>query len=365
MTLRSGVTFVVPTFQRAQLLAQCLASIVPQLREHDELIVVNDGSTDDTAQVARAAWQRIRFIEQPNAGFPRAANAGLAQVQTEWCWVFGDDDVLLPGARDRMLQHVADRPDVTLCSGAWQFAERTAVDTGPVTRHGARALPAASERGVHPLLFEENFAIGGASMMRTALVQQLGGFDERFLRSQDYHLAIRLALRGSLALLPGGPLMLYVQHAGARGTLSAPLPQSAVRLRWLRYDQWIYQELVASAPDALFEEPGTARHRGLVLVNRARAAASKLLMIPCVDALVARCHEQFGPLTDRERRRIADIPRMGHWYDLGTFAVSELFWRSAHILRTLGPIGDEVYWLLESQRPSRARRIARMLGFRD
>jgi glycosyltransferase involved in cell wall biosynthesis len=365
MSVRPGITFVVPTFQRAPLLAQCLASIVPQLRDHDELIVVNDGSTDGTSVVVRDAGPGIRYIEQPNAGFPRAANAGLSQVQTEWCWVFGDDDVLLPGARDRMLQHVEHKSEVTLCTGAWQSAVRAADGASPVPQRHSQKLPEESERGIHPLLFENNFALGGASMMRTALVQELGGFDERFLRSQDYHLAIRLALRGSIALLPGDPLMLYVQHGGTRGTRAAPLPSTAVRLRWLRYDQWLYQELVASAPDALFEEPGTSGHHGLVLVNRARAAASKLLMIPCVDALVARCHERLGPLTDRERRRITDIPRMGHWYDLGTFDVSELFWRSARILRTLGPLGNEVYQLLESQRPSRARRIARVLGFRD
>ena len=363
-TYEPGITVVVPTFQRAPLLRQCLESIVSQCTTHDRLVVVNDGSTDDTEQVAHSFGTGVSVLTRENGGFSRAANDGLDRVTTEYVWTFGDDDVMLPGAMERM-RAVLDRDDgLEFCVGRWQRARR-AHPTAKSRGYGApQAIPDLSERGALPLLFESNYLNGGGLLARTRMLRALGGFDVRYTRSQDYHLAVRAALHHRFAVVPGGPVFLYTEHASPKGSVREPVPASVVSLKWLKFDQCIFHELVATLPDSAFAEPsvGGDIDAGLTLINRARAAASKLLNVQAIDALVTRCTRfPTVPLSPLESVRLEELPFLGHWYGLGSLSDDSTFWRAVSSLPSLGLPGAQMRTLLERGRSSRFRRSLRAL----
>jgi len=364
LSFEPGITVVVPTFQRAPLLRQCLQSIVAQWTVDDRIIVVNDGSTDDTEQVARAFGARVSVLTRKNGGFSRAANDGLANVTTEYLWTFGDDDVMLPGAMERM-RAVLDRDaDLEFCVGPWQRARREHLTADPIGYGALQPIPELSERGALPLLFESNYLNGGGMLTRTRMLRALGGFDARYTRSQDYHLAVRAALRYRFAVVTGGPVLLYTQHAQAKGSEQEQVPASAVSLKWLKFDQWIYHELIAPLTDDAFAEPtaGDANRRGLALINRARAAASKLLAVQACDALVTRCTRfPSVELSAVEVARLEELPSLGRWYGLGAIGDDPVYRRVVKTLPALGLPGAHMRALLEGGSSSRLRRAARVL----
>jgi len=359
-----GITVVIPTFQRAPLLRQCLESIVVQYAADDRIIVVSDGSTDDTEQVARAFGARVSVLTRENGGFSRAANDGLANVTTEYVWTFGDDDVMLPGAMERM-RAVLDRDaGLEFCVGPWQRATREHPTANPMCYGAPQAIPDLSERGALPLLFESNYLNGGGMLARTRMFRALGGFDVRYTRSQDYHLAVRAALRHRFAVVRGGPVMLYTQHAQVKGSAHEQVPASAVSLKWLKFDQWIYHELIAPLTDDAFGEPTEcdAHRTGLALINRARAAASKLLGVQASDALVTRCTRYPSvELSAVEVARLEELPTLGRWYGLGSIVEDPVFWRVVSTLSSLGSAGAQMRAVLERGKSGRARRAVRVL----
>src|SRR3954467_2657063 len=92
---------VVPTYERAETLGRAIASILRQDADF-ELIVVDDGSTDDTARIVRQFDdERISYQHQTNAGVSAARNAGAAAARGEWLVFLDADDELLPDALER------------------------------------------------------------------------------------------------------------------------------------------------------------------------------------------------------------------------------------------------------------------------
>lgn len=308
-----ATTVLLPTYQRARLLRRCLESVRPTLGQRDRVLVVNDGSTDETVAVVRDFGSQVTLFEQPNAGRAAALNAGLALVQTEYCWTFDDDDVVLPGAIHRLASFMNSQPALGFCVTTWVRSVSTADSNAPEQTGNVSRIPSLTERGRLVPLFEANYVGGAALFARTQMLQALGGFDRRFIRSPDYHLAIRAVLAYSFASVPGGPTFLYAHHH-ERGVASARFPADQQRRKWLKFDQWIYFDLIAALPDAHFEEPGApALHRTPVaLTNRARAAATKLLLDQTIDALltrVVRCSEVMP--SAHEQGLIAAIPTLG------------------------------------------------------
>lgn len=119
-----GLSICIATLNRARYLEATLASIVPQLRDDVEVVVVDGASTDDTADVV-ARWQaqsaRIRYRRQPtNSGLDADYAAAVALARGRYCWLFTDDDVLLSGAIDAVQRAIATAPAlVVLNAEVW------------------------------------------------------------------------------------------------------------------------------------------------------------------------------------------------------------------------------------------------------
>ena len=99
------VSIIVPTFNRARYLPECLDSLLAQTFPATEIIDVNDSSTDDTARVIRPYLDRITYVEKENGGKSTALNLVLPGIQSDYLWIFDDDDVALPASRYTKMWH--------------------------------------------------------------------------------------------------------------------------------------------------------------------------------------------------------------------------------------------------------------------
>ena len=122
------VSVVVPTYNVAATLDECLSSIEAQTHRELEVIVVNDGSTDDSSAIAHAHAQRdarIRVIDKPNEGYGASCNRGIAEARGEWVSIVEPDDYLAPGALAGMIAQAGrvGGADVVKCA-YWRVFER-------------------------------------------------------------------------------------------------------------------------------------------------------------------------------------------------------------------------------------------------
>jgi peptidoglycan/xylan/chitin deacetylase (PgdA/CDA1 family)/GT2 family glycosyltransferase/SAM-dependent methyltransferase len=186
------VSFVVPAFEAAATLARSLGSIADQRERRWEAVVIDDGSTDATAEIA-AAWAardaRFRLVRQDHAGAAAARNAGIAVARGEWLVFLDADDTI-------------DRRYLTaMLAAAQREAGAEAICCGylRLTADGVETVRYAAPRLDHdPLaqLVDRCAAVIHAIMVRRARVADAGGFDPGLATNEDWDLWLRLARAG-------------------------------------------------------------------------------------------------------------------------------------------------------------------------
>ena len=201
------VSVVVPTHNRVGLLKRTLRSILQQHVSDLEIIVVDDGSVDDTAAVAAATDSRVRVIRNDESGGVSAArNRGIAAAQGNWIAFCDDDDLWSP-------EKLAWQLAATERSGAhWAYTGDVNVDDRLRVLSGG---PPPEPEVVLELLPHWNpLASGGSNVIvRSQALADVGGFDPSLRRTEDWDLWIRLARIGPPTCVCK-PLVAYRFHGG-------------------------------------------------------------------------------------------------------------------------------------------------------
>jgi len=203
---------VIPTYNRSESLRRCLSAVIRQDGLEHEVIVVDDGSTDDTAEMVRREFPQVRYIRREmNRGPAAARNRGI-EVATGEVVAFTDDDCVVPSDWLRRLHDGFRRHPGVAGVGGYQDPPEALIRTNAVARAehlrrlrrwGARAAREEAGRDV-PGLGTNNVAY------RRDVLLDVGGFDERFpvAAGEDVDLKLRVAQRGHLLLY----LPLKVEH---------------------------------------------------------------------------------------------------------------------------------------------------------
>lgn len=185
------VTVVVATRDRAHLLPRALRSILSQTHPGFEIIVVDDGSTDGTAEVVSALQDpRIRYLRNDvSLGAGGAVNRGIAEGRAPFVAFLDDDDEWLPTKLEVQLQRFREEsPDTgVVYTGRWLLRGGTRTYGPP---------PSILARGgrIHrEILLRQTFIPLICAMVRRACFDELGGFDEALPTSCDYDLWVRLS----------------------------------------------------------------------------------------------------------------------------------------------------------------------------
>jgi GT2 family glycosyltransferase len=211
------VSVVLPNWNGRRWLPACLASIAAQALAPEEIIVVDNGSSDGSLEYLAAEHPEVRVLAlDSNTGFAHAANRGIAAATGELVALLNTDIELEPDWLARMVAALRGRPDAAsaACKMLWLGDRREIYDAGDILRRdGAceqrgRFLP---DDGAYDAPGEVFGACAGAALYRRAAVLDCGGFDERyFAYLEDVDLALRLRLAGwGCAYVPAVAL-----HAG-------------------------------------------------------------------------------------------------------------------------------------------------------
>jgi len=184
------VTVVIPCYNQAHFLGEAVESVLSQSHPRHEIVVVDDGSTDDTAEVA-SRYPGVRLIRQENGGLSAARNAGLGQSRGEYVVFLDADDRLLPEALEVGVRELEAHPRCAFVSGHIRLI---AADGSPL-RIPPQALHRAHVRGDHylGLLYYSSVWIPGSVMFRSSIFGSIGGFDPSVDGAADYDLYLRIA----------------------------------------------------------------------------------------------------------------------------------------------------------------------------
>jgi glycosyltransferase involved in cell wall biosynthesis len=246
-------SILIPVNNVERYVAEAIRSALEQTHPQTEVVVVNDGSTDATAQVITPFLDQIVYVEQHNRGPAAARNRALQEAAGDYIALLDGDDLYLPTRIERMIGYLDRHPEDGLAtSDAWIMVE----DRNTTDRYyQAGAFPREDQK---LQIFRENFVMVMA-VIRRELFERHGGFDERLRASEDWDLWIRFIWGGQRVGFVDEPLA-YLRRRG--GSLSA---DPMVRTR----DDMVVIEKALARPEA-FSIPSLAPYIG----GKAREAAS-------------------------------------------------------------------------------------------
>jgi len=190
-----------------------IESLLAQTFESFELIVVDDGSTDDTAEqvLAFESDGRITLVRQPNFGLAASRNTGIAVASAELVSMLDSDDLWLPNYLERMKETLDSDPEAAFAyTDAWildEITKRIHKATAMAYQEPPETPPPSPDQLLLELL-RRNFVFTSATV-RKRVLDELGGFDLRLRAAEDYELWLRLAAHGYRATSPGEILAIY------------------------------------------------------------------------------------------------------------------------------------------------------------
>lgn len=214
-----SVSVVIPTYNAKNFIREAIDSVLQQDWPADEIVVVNDGSTDWDYRALESVSANIRVVEQPNRGVSAARNRGCELARGRYVAILDADDIWLPGKLRKQMEHLGRRPEVdaVFCSGVgWERVAGS--DTWVFPSQFSRPGPASAEIvRLHYRDFLYKIPIASSTMVvKKSAWEEIGGFNEtkRYGEDQDFNLRLSHGHHVDLLKFVG---MLYRKH-GANAT---------------------------------------------------------------------------------------------------------------------------------------------------
>jgi len=188
------VSVIIPTYNRGWILKEAVESVLAQDFTDYELIVVDDGSTDDTGDILAGYGRNIMVLRQTNRGVSAARNRGIAAARAQLVALLDSDDLWLPQKLTRQVDFFKIKPEALICQ-----TEETWV------RNGVRVNPKKRHHKFSGMIFEASLALclvsPSAVMIRRELFDYVGLFDESLPACEDYDLWLRISCRYPVYLI--------------------------------------------------------------------------------------------------------------------------------------------------------------------
>lgn len=182
------VSVIIPSYNRAHTLPRALDSVLAQTRPADEIIVVDDGSTDDTAQLIARNYPQVIYLKQQNFGVSAARNLAIQQAHGEWLALLDSDDAWLPQKLEKQLSLLTEQPAFKIIHSdeIW-------------IRNGVRVNQMKKHAKCGGWIFQHCLPLCAISpsavMIHRELFNEIGLFDETLPACEDYDLWLRITAR--------------------------------------------------------------------------------------------------------------------------------------------------------------------------
>jgi glycosyltransferase involved in cell wall biosynthesis len=192
------VSAIIPTYNYGRFLREAIDSTLAQTYPALEVIVVDDGSTDDTPQILASYGDRIRAIRQENLGVGAARNTGIAAAQGEYLAFLDSDDIWRPRKLECDVARFTADPDV----GMVHCGAETFDNTGKTISVSLGGLEGWVAPDLLRLDREVIAAPGSGMTVRKSIAEELGGYDPRLQPSEDWDFCYRVACRYRVGFVP-------------------------------------------------------------------------------------------------------------------------------------------------------------------
>lgn len=304
-----AVTAIIPTYNRPLLCAQAIDSVLAQTFGDYELIVVDDGSADETSQMLARYGDRIRVIRQKNAGVSAARNAAIAVAAGRYCAFLDHDDLWMPEKLAAMVPAFDAAPEAGLAYSCVKH-----LDESGESRSSDDATVEVRSGRLFQELFLREIRISTSSMMaRREVLSLVGGYDPAFAVAQDYDLHLRIARRCPIV---GVPQVLtavrFTRGSGGQNRIQAHRDTIAVLER-------VWSEVAGTAdqpPESSYRRILAHRYlklgRRLLSVGEAYAAREAFAKAWQATPLSIDAMKWWARAWSRAPRRPEERPKMEH-----------------------------------------------------
>lgn len=210
------VSVVIPTYNRAKFVTKAIDSVLAQTYKDYEIIVIDDGSTDNTQEVLEPYMDKISYIYQGNAGVSAARNTGIRTASGKWIAFLDSDDIWLPDKLASQIRCV-NRTHEKVCFTNVEFTgKKNKLSKGK--QYGEEVFQEPFD-----LILQDSLVLYVQSLLiERSLIQKLGGYDERLKLAEDTRLIYNLAFETPFAYIYT-PLT-HIDRSDQRKSLTDPNP---------------------------------------------------------------------------------------------------------------------------------------------
>ncbi|WP_404355926.1 glycosyltransferase family 2 protein [Methylotuvimicrobium sp. KM1] len=223
-----NISVVIPAYNSAEFIADAVHSILKQTRPITEIIIVDDGSTDNTQQIVEALPGPITYIKQPNQGPSAARNTGIKAANSEWIAFLDADDQWTPDKIDKQLKLLRQIPELVLIAGDMAEIDKSdqLITESVLDKHQLlNKFQAIQDRAIPNALAElvtKNFIPTGTVLVNKSALIEAGLFNQAIRFGEDLELWAKIAAKHPISCIPE-ILMLRRQHGNNATQLTAPL----------------------------------------------------------------------------------------------------------------------------------------------
>lgn len=202
------ISAVIPTYNRASLLGRAIDSVLAQTRPVQEIIVVDDGGTDDTAEVVARYGKAVKYVRRVNGGLAAARNTGVQNSRCDWVAFLDDDDEWLPHRIESQVAVLTKNPSAILCYGGLLNRRPEGKET---------YLPAVPPHRLLRTFRLKNPFTPISVLVRRDTFQKVGGFNEALRCVEDWEFHARI-LQGNTLVSVDAPIVRVYESGGTMST---------------------------------------------------------------------------------------------------------------------------------------------------
>lgn len=235
--MNAATSIIMPAYNVGPYIGDAINSVRAQTRDDWQLIIVDDGSVDNTAAVVEqfAADQRIRLIRQDNGGAPVARNRAIAEANTQFLSLLDADDSWVPDYLEQMLGALESDAELAFVScDAFTFQDER-IAGNRCSQNTPMVPPVTLER-----VAARDFQVYTAVSLRRSWFDRVGGYDDDLRNAQDFDLWLRLLGAGARAAYIDKPLAWYRRTPGS-------LSSDAIRISG--FEIQVYEKLRRAHPE--------------------------------------------------------------------------------------------------------------------
>jgi len=199
------ISVIIPAFNRAHTLARALDSVLAQNHPVIEIIVVDDGSSDDTLELLEHGYPQVTVILQDNKGVSAARNAGIKAASGDWIALLDSDDEWLPGKLEAQVRTLQAQADIRLCHSdeIWM-------------RNGRRVNPMRKHQKIGGWIYQQCLPLcvisPSSTLIHQSVFNECGLFDESLPACEDYDMWLRICSQIPVAYVDEKLIKKYGGH---------------------------------------------------------------------------------------------------------------------------------------------------------